>query len=118
MRLKAALLTLVPVLVVLASGCGGESDEATDSGSDSGSASVEIVDYLYEPADLTVPAGTTVNFTNEDTTGHTATSERSGAFDSGSIGAGESGEITLEEPGTFAYYCAFHPFMKGKITVE
>lgn len=93
-------------------GCGGDSAEP------GGAEAVEIVDYEYAPADLTVSAGTTVTFNNQDSTGHTATSERSGAFDSGSIGAGASGEITLEQPGTLAYYCAFHPFMKGTITVE
>ncbi|MFN8163229.1 MAG: cupredoxin domain-containing protein [Solirubrobacterales bacterium] len=39
-------------------------------------------------------------------------------IESGSIDTGEAATITLEKPGTFAYYCAFHPFMKGTITVE
>jgi plastocyanin len=26
--------------------------------------------------------------------------------------------VTFDEAGTFAYYCRFHPFMKGTITVE
>lgn len=77
-----------------------------------------IQDYTYKPASITVPAGTTVTFTNKDTTAHTATSKESGVFESGAIQPGKSGKITLEKAGTFTYYCAFHPFMKGTIVVE
>ena len=104
-------------------GCGGGSygsdgSTASDSSSGGGAKSVTISDYTYEPANLTVPVGTRVTFANEDSTPHTATSKDQGAFDSGSIGTGESGAVTLEEAGSFQYYCAFHPFMKGTITVE
>lgn len=77
-----------------------------------------IKDYTYAPATITVPVGTTVTFTNRDSTPHTATSKKPGAFESGSIDTGRSGEVKLEQAGTFAYYCAFHPFMKGTIVVE
>jgi plastocyanin len=119
-----AVLPLV-IAALLLPGCGGGSD-STSSESSTGAASapsssapaVTIVDYTFEPAQLTVPAGTTVEFTNEDSTPHTATSKQSGAFETGSIDTGKSAKVTLEEPGTYAYYCAFHPFMKGTITVE
>jgi plastocyanin len=88
------------------------------SGSGGAAEAVTIADYTYEPADLTVPVGTRVTFTNEDSTPHTATSKQQGTFDSGSIDTGKSGTIRLEQAGSFAYYCAFHPFMKGTITVE
>ena len=72
-----------------------------------------IEDYTYKPAEVTVAKGTTVKFTNRDSTPHTATSNESGVFESGTIEPGKSGKITLDEAGTFAYYCVFHPFMKG-----
>ena len=120
MRYLALPLT---VLALLLAGCGGGSDSSSSdasgsSASASGAKAVTIKNYKYAPADLTVPVGTTVKFTNEDSTPHTATSKESGAFESGSIDTGKSGTITLEKAGTFAYYCAFHPFMKGTITVE
>lgn len=109
---------LVAVLAVLSLvGCGGGGSDSTSS-SPSGPQAVRIADFLYKPADLTVPAGTTVEFTNEDSTPHTATSKESGAFETGSIDTGKTGKVTLDKPGTYAYYCAFHPFMKGTITVE
>lgn len=88
------------------------------SGSGGSAKAVTIADYTYEPGDLVVPVGTKVTFTNEDSTPHTATSKERGAFDSGSVDTGKNSEIALEKAGTFQYYCAFHPFMKGTITVE
>ncbi|HET7445530.1 MAG TPA: cupredoxin family copper-binding protein [Solirubrobacterales bacterium] len=121
----AVTLLVMAALVFVGCGGGGDSD-STRSGStpdsaaasSSGPEAVTIADFLYKPADLTVPAGTTVEFTNEDSTPHTATSKESGAFETGSIETGKSAKVTLEDPGTYAYYCAFHPFMKGTITVE
>lgn len=119
-----ASLGALAAAAVLLAGCGGGGDDSTStSGSGGGTASagggeVTIVDYTYEPAEIAVPKGTTVVFENEDSTAHTATSKESGVFESGSIEPGKSGEVTLEESGSFAYYCAFHPFMKGTIEVE
>ncbi len=122
-----AALPLV-VAALLLTGCGGGGSGSTSSASNTGGASappsspdaVTIANYTFEPAQLTVAvaAGTTVEFTNEDSTPHTATSKQSGAFDTGSIDTGKSAKVTLKEPGTYDYYCAFHPFMKGTVTVE
>ncbi|HUB99749.1 MAG TPA: cupredoxin family copper-binding protein [Solirubrobacterales bacterium] len=124
--MRPTVITLVMAALVI-TGCGGGGDtDSTPSGSPpspattsaSGPQAVAIADFTYEPAQLTVPAGTTVEFTNEDSTPHTATSKESGAFETGSIEKGKTGTVTLDKPGTYAYYCAFHPFMKGTITVE
>ncbi len=79
---------------------------------------VNISDYTYKPASLTVPAGTKVTFLNHDSTAHTATSKQQGSFDTGAIQPGQRATVTFNEPGTFVYYCAFHPFMKGTVKVE
>ena len=114
---------LIPVVVAAGlAGCGGggEADGGYGDGamSSEGVEAVAIEHFLYAPDEVTIPAGTTIEFRNEDGSPHTATSTEAGAFDTGTIKPGASGELTLEEPGTFAYYCAFHPFMNGKITVE
>jgi plastocyanin len=116
-----AVYLLLAAIAALLVGC-GSSDGAADSSS-AGSASgvaktVTIKDYLYKPASITVPKGTTVTFANRDSTPHTATSKQSGVFESGSIHTGKSAAVTLEESGSFAYYCLFHPFMKGTIVVN
>jgi plastocyanin len=124
--LPAALAPLLVGSALLLAGCGGGGGtDSTSSASPPGSAaasggahSVTIQDYTYKPADITVAKGTTVAFTNKDATSHTVTSKDSGVFDSGPIKPGLRGQVTFEKSGTFAYYCVFHPFMKGTITVE
>jgi plastocyanin len=115
-----AVCLLLAALAATIAGCGsGDGGTgSTSTGADSGARAVTIADYLYDPEAITVPVGTTITFTNRDTTPHTATSKQSGVFESGSIDTGKSGKVTLEESGTFAYYCLFHPFMKGTIVVE
>jgi plastocyanin len=122
--LPAAIAALLVGIAIPLAGCGGgggtdsTSASTASSSASSGPGAVTIVDYTYKPARIAVPAGTTVAFTNQDSTPHTATSKQSGAFETGSIDTGKTGEVTLERPGSYAYYCAFHPFMKGTIKVE
>ena len=78
---------------------------------------VEIVEFNFEPEEITVPAGTTVTFTNQDKAAHTATADDS-SFDTEELGKGDSAEETFDEPGTYTYYCRFHVFMKGSVVVE
>jgi plastocyanin len=112
------LLAAVAASLVGCGGSGDGADQTSSAGSKGGVAAVTIRDYIYKPASITVPEGTTVTFTNRDSTPHTATSREAGVFESGSIDTGKSGKVTLDKTGTFAYYCLFHPFMKGTIVVE
>jgi plastocyanin len=78
----------------------------------------------FDPASTTVSAGTTVTWTNDDTTLHTVTSGSaesgdSGAqFDSSYLAAGKTFQHKFDTAGTFDYYCTLHPFMKGKVIVS
>lgn len=78
----------------------------------------------YEPPTITVSAGGTVVWDNQDNALHTATSGESptpdGKFDSGLIGANqESKPITMPtEPGEYKYFCTLHPFLVGTVTVQ
>ncbi len=89
--------------------------EAT--GADAGGETVSIANFAFDPAELTVPVGTTVTWENTDTAPHTATAE-DGSFDTGRIDQDASGSATFDQAGTFAYRCEFHPDMQGTITVE
>ena len=75
-----------------------------------------------DPADysvnvLTIPVGTTVTWTNDDSTMHTVTAVDD-SFDSGYYGEGESWSYTFTEAGEFEYYCLPHPWMRAKVIVE
>lgn len=81
------------------------------------SAAIAIAEFLYAPENVTVAAGSAVIWANEDKAPHTATA-RDESFDTGTLEKGDSGEIVLDEPGTYEYYCRFHQFMNGTIEVE
>ncbi|MGD1834440.1 MAG: cupredoxin domain-containing protein [Nitrososphaeraceae archaeon] len=82
---------------------------------------------FYEPTDIEVKKGSSVTFINNDAVPHTATSTQdelgsltpsiSDDFDTGLLKINEQSEITLNEEGTFNYFCTIHPFMQGSITV-
>jgi plastocyanin len=83
---------------------------------DVAAAKVAAVNVAFEPADIEVPVGTTVDWINEDPFDHTVTAA-DGAFDSGAMAAGDTFSRTFDSPGTYEYFCAIHPSMSGTVTV-
>ena len=75
---------------------------------------VIIEGFAFNPPELAVAVGDTVVFINQDGAPHTATSVE-GAFDTGTLGEGVSGKITITEAGEYEYRCNFHPSMVGVI---
>lgn len=82
-----------------------------------GGATVSIQNFAFTPDTLTITAGTTVTWTNNDTVAHTVTST-DGAFDSGTINPGETFTFTFSASGTFTYVCSFHPNMTASVVVQ
>lgn len=79
-----------------------------------GQVTIDILDFAFAEATLTIPAGTTVTWVNQGVVPHTVT----GPFgDSGALLAGESFSFTFGQAGTFDYVCQFHPGMKAKLIV-
>ncbi len=97
----------------------GEQVETKAEGSSSTPAgktiNVSIKDFSFgEP--LTVAAGTTVVWTNEDNMAHTVTAADK-SFDSGTLDPGAGFSYTFTKAGSFDYICSLHPSMKGRVTV-
>ena len=107
---------LVVLAMVAVAGCGSSSDP--DDGSTAEQPEVEIVDFSFAPADLSVAVGDTVTFTNGDDATHTATGSGESPVDSPDLRAGDEYAVTFEAAGTYEYICKFHPFMAGTIEVE
>lgn len=110
--------------------------QTSSSGTQSSTNNTEVVieNFAYNPADITVPVGTTVTWVNQDAVGHTVTEGDPNSpkpanirvFDSSGealtgkvalIGPGQSWSYTFTTPGTYEYYCIVHPYMIGQITV-
>jgi plastocyanin len=104
LALVLALLSLVSI------GFGGQQAAAQ------GTEAVTIAGFAFSPASLTIEAGTTVTWTNQDSVTHTATAD-DGSWNTGNIAQGQSASITFDTPGTFTYHCSIHPNMTASITV-
>ena len=79
---------------------------------------ISIHRFKFEPAELTIRAGDQVVWTNQDIAPHTATELDAHLWDTGKLTRNQSGAITLDEPGTYPYFCVFHPRMRGVVRVE
>lgn len=68
---------------------------------------------------LTIAAGTTVAWVNNDATPHDPRSDAAGVFTLGTIRSGGGrATATFANPGTIRYHCGFHPNMVGTIVVQ
>jgi plastocyanin len=74
--------------------------------------------WTYQPRVVTVKLGTKVTWTNNGAVVHTATADDGKTFDSGNVRAKATFSFTPAAPGTFAYHCRQHPWMKGTIIVQ
>lgn len=77
----------------------------------------------YDPNITSIPARTTVVWTNMDSTPHTVTSgkpaenDTGGTFDSGMIDPESTYSFMFMSPGTYDYFCSIHPWMTGEVIV-
>jgi len=78
----------------------------------------------YDPSPLTVKVGTSVTWTNKDSSIHTVTSglpeegDVGTLFDSSLISPGMTFVHVFDKTGTLDYSCTLHPFMHGQIIVK
>jgi len=78
---------------------------------------VEISNFVYSPEVITVTAGTTVIWVNNDDTPHTVTATEE-AFRSPPLDTEDTFKFTFTTPGEYAYFCALHPHMTGEVIVR
>lgn len=76
---------------------------------------VRIQGFAFEPADLTISAGDTVIWVNDDDAPHTATG---GGFDTGTLNKGEQKGFRFTSAGSINYRCDIHPAMRATLTIR
>ena len=103
MRLQRPMRTVIALLAVM-----------TVAPVHAATVQVVIDKLVYTPADINAKVGDTVVWINKDILAHTATVR--GAWDV-MIAAGKSATLVVKKPGSFDYFCRFHPNMKGRINV-
>lgn len=85
-------------------------------------ATVEMREFEYTPADITIEANQAVSWKNVGAAKHTVTAEKGQAIDfkSPTLVNGDAAFVqTFSAPGTYQYFCSIHGAdkMKGTITV-
>ena len=93
-----------------------EPAEAPAAGGDT--AQVGMKGLKFEPRDITVKAGTTVTWTNNEDIPHNVVAEEGATFESDTFGRDGTFEFKTAKAGTVRYVCTIHPGMDGTITVE
>lgn len=76
---------------------------------------VEIKDFAFNPAELTVAVGSTVVWTNSDAISHDV---KSATFNSSLLSTGQTFQQKFTTAGVYDYACSIHPSMKGKVIVK
>jgi plastocyanin len=112
---KVWFLSLTTVVVVAMLFVGSAKVSANQPSS--ATAEVKIDNFTFGPQTITVPAGTTVTWTNKDDIPHTSVSTE-GVFKSKVLDTDEKFSYTFTKPGTYPYYCTIHPKMTGQIVVK
>jgi plastocyanin len=78
---------------------------------------VKIDNFAFNPAVITVKAGTQVIWINKDDIPHTVDSSE-GKFKSAALDTDEKFEFKFSEPGEYPFFCRMHPKMTGKVIVQ
>jgi len=78
---------------------------------------ISISNFAFDPSSTTVAKGTTVTWTNNDSTTHTVTSNDN-KFASTKLAPGDKFSFTFSDAGTFGYHCSIHTSMTGQVEVK
>lgn len=80
---------------------------------------IDIKDFAFTPAAIQVKKGTTVTWTNQDSTRHNIApdSETADFKASELLDKGKSYSVTFNTVGTYTYHCTPHPYMKASVIV-
>jgi len=80
-------------------------------------ATVVIKNFDFSPMNVTITAGSSVTWKNDDGEPHTVTSV-DGAFRSGALDTGQSFTFRFDKAGNYKYLCSIHPKMTATVTVK
>ena len=137
--MKRWLLLLLACLALglVVAGCGGDDDDGgggaqkseqpaesggggdKQSGGGAGGGTQVVMQAIkFNPASVTVSAGDTVTWTNEDSVGHDVTGDGFKSGDPGALQNGDTFKHTFDKAGKFDYVCTVHPGMEGSVKVK
>ncbi|HLY92723.1 MAG TPA: cupredoxin family copper-binding protein [Candidatus Angelobacter sp.] len=111
------ILSLAALAIMLIMVAGRSSARGTTPAEDKPSAEIKIDNFVFSPNTVTVPAGTTIQWTNHDDIPHNVVADDK-SFKSKVLDTDEAFSYTFSKPGTYSYFCSIHPKMTGKVVVQ
>lgn len=112
------LMGTIGIIMTAGVGCPTTSPETqTTPAPVNGEQAVAISNFSFQPKDVTIPVGTTIVWTNQDTAPHAILAD-DGSFSSESLTMNSIHRRVFTTPGSFPYHCSIHPTMHGTITVK
>jgi plastocyanin len=135
LRRRPIIVAVAAAVAVLAlAACGSSASSGSNSAPSAASTAsaaavaVTIQNFAFTPQTLTVKAGTTVTWTNQDSAPHTvtsadgiSTSANTTSLFNGSVNSGETFSYTFTKAGRYFYLCTIHksqPGMHGEVIVQ
>ena len=116
-RMLLATSVALTILLLAASLPAAQSPAPPASVAKAAGPQIRIEKFQFTPATLTVPAGTTVTWTNHDGMLHTVTSTTK-LFSATRLDEGGVFSYTFTSPGSYSYFCAIHPHMTATVIVK
>jgi plastocyanin len=116
MKTKFSLILLTALFLAACGPAASSAPAGTLPSIQSGDVKISIANFAFDPATLTIPTGTTVTWTNNDTVAHNVTADDN-SWGSNSLAKGDTFSFTFSKAGSFSYHCGVHPSMKATITV-
>lgn len=111
-------MSTIGVLVIMGAGCPTTSTETPVApASVNGEQPVTISNFSFQPGTVTIRAGTTIVWTNQDTAPHSIAAD-DGSFSSESLTMNSIHRRVFTTAGSFPYHCGVHPNMRGTIVVQ
>ena len=114
-RMTAQLFGLAFGALIAASAATGAAQQLAKSTP----AEIAIDNFAFEPAVLTIAAGTEVTWVNRDEEPHTVVSAvKEQPFKSQALDTNDKFSLVFAKPGTYKYFCSVHSHMVGTIEVK
>jgi plastocyanin len=102
---------------VATSGAASQAAGACAASDKTATVEVKIAEFKFDPATVQAKVGDVVQWTNNDSTAHSAVITDKGC-ETPKLDNGKSGAIEFTAPGTYPYQCGIHPTMKGIVEVK
>ena len=119
-RRRSVVPSVLMAALVLTSACGPTPNKSGGGGkaaSATGSTTVHVKNFSFDPQKLSVTKGTKVTWKFEDSSDHTVTASDK-SFKSGNLKSGGTYSFTFTKPGVYQYICSIHQYMTGSVTVK